>query len=84
MAVARAQGDPKGKNFWNPIYKTYCADTEFGLWMWALGYQIYKGVGLRVHDCQAKDTLRKTNGTDVNICQNLFKERWSKPGEFPL
>src|SRR6185295_19293745 len=34
LAVAKAQGDPTGRAWWNPIYRTYGADTEFGVWLW--------------------------------------------------
>jgi GT2 family glycosyltransferase len=61
MAVAKAQGDAAGLAWWNPIYRTYGADCEFGMWLWKLGWIVYPGVGLRVHDCNAQDDLRRMN-----------------------
>ena len=75
MAVARAQGDPSGRDWWNPIYKTYGADTEFGVWLWKLGWRVQHGVGLRVHDVNAKDALRAGN-EGKNADSPLFWSRW--------
>lgn len=61
MVVARAQGDPTGRAWWNPIYHTYAADCEFACWLYKLGYSVHKGEGLRVHDLNAKDELRAGN-----------------------
>lgn len=61
IAAAKAYGDMTGMNWWNPIYRTYGADCEFGFWLWKLGYTVHRGVGLRVHDCQASDVLRDLN-----------------------
>lgn len=75
MAVARAQGDPSGRAWWNPIYRTYGADSEFGVWLWKLGWRVYQGIGLRVHDVNAKDQLRARNEGDNNDAP-LFWSRW--------
>ena len=75
MAVARKQGDPTGKKFWNPIYKTYGADTEFGCWLWKLGWTVHPGVGLRVHDLNAQDSLRDRNNSG-QLDSALFWRRW--------
>lgn len=74
IAVAKAQGDPTGRVWWNPIYRTYGADTEFGCWLWKLGYQVFPGKGLRVHDLNAQDELRAGN---VAIADSeKFWSRW--------
>lgn len=77
-AVARAQGDPTGKTWWNPIYRTYGADTEFGCWLWKLGWTVHAAPDLRVHDCNAKDGLRESNdGENGRVRDNrLFWQRW--------
>lgn len=61
MAVAREQGDATGHAWWNPIYHTYAADTEFGVWLHKLGWKIHKAHDLRVHDANAQDALRSGN-----------------------
>lgn len=78
MEVARAQGDPEGKKWWNPIYRTYGADTELGMWLYRLGWSVLPAVGWRVHDCGAQDELR-----ELNLSYNpnredsrLFWTRW--------
>lgn len=78
MAVARAQGDPTGCAWWNPIYRTYGADTEFGVWVWKLGYRVFEAYGLRVHDMNAQDQLRRENliHNDRNPDGILFWNRW--------
>ena len=50
MAVARAQGDPTGCNYWDPAYHTYGADSASGCWMWRLGWRIDAAEDLRVHE----------------------------------
>jgi len=75
MAVARAQGDASGRAWWNPIYRTYGADTEFGVWLWKLGWRVHYGEGLRVHDLNAKDALRESN-EGKNADAPLFWSRW--------
>lgn len=78
MAVARMQGDPTGRAWWNPIYRTYGADTELGVWLWKLGWKVYPAIGLRVHDANAQDELRATNLADDpdRPDSRLFWSRW--------
>jgi len=79
MAVARAQGDPEGKCWWNPIYRTYAADTELGMWMHRLGWEVLAAKELRVHDCCAQDELRQLNEANnpQRADSQLFWRRWS-------
>jgi glycosyltransferase involved in cell wall biosynthesis len=65
MEVARRQGDPSGRKFWNSIYRTYGADSEFGCQLLRLGWKVYPGVGLRIHDLNTKDELRRSNTAKV-------------------
>jgi glycosyltransferase involved in cell wall biosynthesis len=84
IAVDKAQGDPTGRAWWNPIYRTYGADTEFGVWMWKLGYRILVSPtpgmpgGLRVHDANAVDALRAANHqpNGKSADSELFWSRW--------
>ncbi len=78
MAVARAQGDPSGRAWWNPIYVTYAADCEFGAWLHKLGWAILADQNLRVHDLNAQDELRKNNAETNAALGNseLFWQRW--------
>lgn len=77
MAVAREQGDPSGYNWWNPIYRTYGADSEFGANLWKLGWHIYCAHSLRVHDVNHQDALRAGNTTNnKNGDAELFWSRW--------
>jgi glycosyltransferase involved in cell wall biosynthesis len=78
IAIAKKQGDPTGHNWWNPIYRTYAADNEFGCWIWAMGLEVERGFGLRVHDLCAKDELRKINaGHDPHRTDSVvFLRRW--------
>lgn len=78
IQAAQAQGDPHGRLWWNPIYKTYGGDSEFGIWLWKTGWKVHGGHGLRVHDLNAQDELRKGND-----CSNpnrkdseIFWDRW--------
>jgi len=50
MAVARAQGDPTGRDYWDQRYHTYGADSASGCWMWRLGWRIHEAHDLRVHE----------------------------------
>jgi glycosyltransferase involved in cell wall biosynthesis len=86
MEVAKRQGDPSGRNWWNPIYKTYGADCEFGCWLWHLGYTIDPGHGLRVHDCNAQDSLRDANEANkpTRHDSQLFWRRWPSAVSFQL
>jgi glycosyltransferase involved in cell wall biosynthesis len=78
MTVAVVQGDPTGRAWWNPVYRTYGADTEFGCWMRRLGHTIRRLEGFRVHDLLAQDELRVLNvGTDPERTDSkLFYRRW--------
>jgi glycosyltransferase involved in cell wall biosynthesis len=80
MAVAQAQGDPTGQAWWNPIYRTYGADTEFGCWLWRLGWAVQPEPTLCVHDRTPEtrgDVLRQLNGSDQpNEDGRLFWRRW--------
>lgn len=78
-AVARVQGDPTGRAWWNPIYRTYGADTEFGIHMWRLGWEIVAMPELHVRDLNAQDALRTINGGHgdlPNPDSQLFFTRW--------
>jgi len=75
--VAAVQGDPGFRNWWNPIYKTYAADSEFGCNLHRLGYKVIEGHGLRVHDRQAQDELRELNESD-NPDRNDSRLFWSR------
>jgi glycosyltransferase involved in cell wall biosynthesis len=77
IAVAEKQGDPTGRAWWNPIYRTYGADTELGCWLWKLGWIVHEGKGLRVHDMQAQDALRVGNTQhNKNGDSDKFWARW--------
>lgn len=76
-AVARVQGDPTGRAWWNPIYRTYGADTEFGIHMWRLGWPIHAAPELQVRDLNAQDDLRRLNGGNGESPDSkLFFQRW--------
>lgn len=77
-AVAQAQGDSTGRAWWNPRYRTYGADSEFGVWLWKLGWEVYTASNLQVHDAQAMDTLRANNeaANPNRIDSQLFWTRW--------
>lgn len=78
MEVAKRQGDASGRNWWNPIYRTYGADCEFGCWLWHMGKGVLPAHGLRVHDCGAQDVLRIHNeaGNPNRHDSQLFWRRW--------
>lgn len=78
MMVALAQGDSKGKMWWNEIYRTYGADTEFGCWLWKLGWTVFAAEHLQVHDTNVKDQLREINesGIPQRKDSRLFWQRW--------
>lgn len=78
MAVARAQGDLTGERWWNPIYRTYAADSEFGCWLWKLGYRVVGALWTRVRDEQPLDDLRILNQSfgPVGFEHNTFDSRW--------
>jgi glycosyltransferase involved in cell wall biosynthesis len=75
--VAQAQGDKSGTQWWNQIYHTYAADTEFGVWLWKLGWVVHCDSELHVHDLRADDALRAANSGDKRERDSeLFWSRW--------
>jgi hypothetical protein len=79
IQVAKAQGDPEGLKWWSPIYRTYGADSEFGAWLWKLGWRVHCADHLKVHDLRADDALRANNtGARSEADSKLFWERWGK------
>jgi predicted SAM-dependent methyltransferase len=74
--VARAHGDPSSTKVWNPIYRTYGADSEVGCWMSKLGWKIAAHPD-RVHDLNVQDPLR-TKNTVGQTDSKKFWERWEK------
>jgi len=83
MAIARAQGDPTGKAWWDRRFKTYASDTVFGLWMNRLGWEMRRGVGLRVHDSGHPDEMKKRNVQDycANGTADLFTAQFGRPDQ---
>lgn len=83
-AVARAQGDPTGKAWWNPIYRTYGADCEFGCWLWKLGFGVGEEPRVKVNDRThetGQDALRQANyGPPQMKDSALFWKRWADEG----
>ena len=78
IAVAVAQGDPTGRHWWNTIYRSYAADSEFGCWLHRLGWGLDLGVSLRINDLQVQDELRALNESDNpdRPDSKLFWSRW--------
>lgn len=78
--VARRQGDPTGRAWWNPIYRTYGADSEFGAWLHVLGWGVHKSNECRVHDRagEVNDELRRLNQSNNPNRHDsiLFWKRW--------
>lgn len=84
VEVAKRQGDPHGCRFWNPIYRTYGGDTEFGCWLHVLGWDIFPAAHLKVHDLNAQDSLRDRNNsgqTDSALFYQRWKDAWEKVPE---
>jgi len=81
IAVAQAQGDPSGRAWWNPEYRTYGADCEFACWQWKLGWTILPRHDLQVHDTKCMDVLRELNQSDnpERSDSHLFWGRWGSP-----
>lgn len=81
MAAAVAQGDPSGRRWWNPIYHTYAADCELGVWVWKLGWKIEASHAIHVSDKSARveDVLRDNNRSRDPMRRDtkLFYERWA-------
>jgi GT2 family glycosyltransferase len=75
MAVAIEQGDPTGRAWWNPIYRTYAADTEFGVQLHRLDWAVHCARELHVRDHNAQDDMRKLNEKDF-VDSKLFWSRW--------
>lgn len=80
MQVAKRQGDPTGCKFWNPIYRTYGGDTEFGCWLHVLKWEVFPAFNLQVHDLNVQDMLRIKNN-DGQTDSYLFQQRWSNAWE---
>jgi glycosyltransferase involved in cell wall biosynthesis len=78
MAVAREQGDPTGRAWWNPIYRTYGADSEFGCFLHRLGWIVHPALNLKVHDINYQDDLRVLNGSHDpdRVDSKIFWDRW--------
>ena len=93
MAVARAQGDPTGRDYWDPTYRTYGADSASGMWMWRLGWRIHEAHDLRVHERLPSfidpfselaaggetDPLRLRNGAEMEATLRRFHGEWDDP-----
>ena len=81
MAAARAQGDPSGRLWWNPIYHTYACDCELGVWIWKLGWKIEASQLVRIEDKSGRfeDVLRENNRSRDPMRRDtkLFYERWA-------
>lgn len=82
IEAARAMGDATGRAWWNPIYKTYGADSELGCWLWKLGWRIVQST-YRVKDKQCNDALRAGNGAKDpdRLDSKIFWERWPQPAQ---
>lgn len=78
IAVAKAQGDPTGCAWWNPIYHTYGADSEFGAWLWKLGWIVAEGRDIKVWEHQPADDLRRRNHSPefLESDRSHFRRRW--------
>jgi glycosyltransferase involved in cell wall biosynthesis len=91
MAVARAQGDPSGRAYWDTKYHTYGADEAAGCWMWRLGWTIEAADDLVVHErlCHEddvypgeagdEDPLRARNMALSGSTAVLFEADWGDP-----
>lgn len=69
-AAARLLGDPTGRAWWGSTHHTYAADMELGLAMKVLGFEVVRGVDLRVHDRAPFDDLRLRNAAAYNPAGN--------------
>jgi glycosyltransferase involved in cell wall biosynthesis len=78
MAIARAQGDPEGRAWWDRTHLTYASDTEFGLWLHKLGWLMHRGVGLHLHDCTQQDDMKRNNFLAYvrSGTAEVFRQRW--------
>jgi len=89
--VARAQGDPAGRDYWDRKYHTYGADSAAGCWLWRLGWQVAAADDLRV--CERMhgaddvyggetgddDPLRRTNMAKYGDTGAIFAADWGDP-----
>jgi glycosyltransferase involved in cell wall biosynthesis len=80
MAVARAQGDPEGKAWWDRRFKTYASDTVFGLWVNRLGWEMRAGKGLRVRDYSHPDAMHQRNSDvyQADGTSRLFTQQFGR------
>ena len=76
MSVARWQGDPEGKWFWDPRFRTYAADTQAGLVMYRLGWGVITRPDWKVIDGMTQDGLRNKNVREYTNA-DLFTREWS-------
>lgn len=76
--VATVNADSSYTPWWNPIYRTYAADSEFACWLVKTGWKIYPAHELRVQDNHCQDELRATNeGDNPNRSDSeIFWKRW--------
>ena len=91
LAVARAQGDPTGRDYWDRRYHTYGADSAAGCWMWRLGWRIAEAMDLRVHEHVVddedlypgesgdNDPLRQRNMAQFGATAATFAAQWGDP-----
>lgn len=80
MAIARAQGDPTGRAWWDRRFKTYASDTVFGIWLHRLGWEMRRGIGLRVHDTKLLDGMKRNNARTYQKdgTANLFAAQFGR------
>jgi glycosyltransferase involved in cell wall biosynthesis len=81
QAVARAQGDPDGKAWWDRSHHTYASDTIAGCWTWRLGWSIIEAHDLKVHDGYTsergdRDPLRLRNFEHYGDSGDRFNRQW--------
>jgi hypothetical protein len=90
MAVARFQGDPTGRDYWDSRYHTYGADSASGCAMWRLGWRIHAAEDLRVHEHlpaflgvfdepDGIDPLRARNNATAAADGARFVREWDDP-----
>lgn len=79
--VAYIQG-----GYWTPAYYTYAGDTEFSLWVWALGLPVVvSGDAVEVDNLPAQDVLRERNVIRAQDETRLLYARWPyRAGEVSL
>jgi len=91
MAVSRAQGDPTGRDFWDPVYHTYGADSSASCWLRRLGFGIYEGLEIHVREHMSSeddvipgetggnDPLRQHNMSQYGYTATRFALAWGDP-----